>query len=273
MAPAFVPALAARAALTARARTPAVCPRPASAPRGRVVMHGPGGPAAGGGGATTERRPGSAKGFVEEMRFVAMRLHTKDQAPSEGKMEESALPIDAWLPSHAEFLQFLVDSQAVYEYFENDLVAGDHPVFSRFKDTGLERSEALKTDIAYINSLGVPTPKPTAGAAKYVDYMRKLEEKKPEAVLCHWYNYYFAHSAGGRMIGRMMQQKLFDGREFAFYEWESDVKELLAPVRATIDDVASGWTREVKDDCIKETGLAFGFSGQILQNLAKAPAA
>lgn len=39
-----------------------------------------------------DRRPGSHKGFVEEMRFVAMRLHTRDQA-KEGTLEESALPI------------------------------------------------------------------------------------------------------------------------------------------------------------------------------------
>jgi hypothetical protein len=31
-----------------------------------------------GGGA---RRPGENKGFVEEMRFVAMKLHTREQAP------------------------------------------------------------------------------------------------------------------------------------------------------------------------------------------------
>jgi hypothetical protein len=29
-------------------------------------------------------RPGEKKGFVEEMRFVAMKLHTKEQAPKEG---------------------------------------------------------------------------------------------------------------------------------------------------------------------------------------------
>jgi hypothetical protein len=32
-------------------------------------------------------RPGEKKGFVEEMRFVAMKLHTKEQAPKEGKAE------------------------------------------------------------------------------------------------------------------------------------------------------------------------------------------
>jgi hypothetical protein len=30
-------------------------------------------------------RPGEKKGFVEEMRFVAMKLHTREQAPKEGE--------------------------------------------------------------------------------------------------------------------------------------------------------------------------------------------
>ena len=33
-----------------------------------------------------------AAGFVEEMRFVAMKLHTKDQAPKEGGKEAAKQP-------------------------------------------------------------------------------------------------------------------------------------------------------------------------------------
>ena len=72
------------------------------------------------------------------------------------------------------------------------------------------------------------------------------------------------------MIGRLMQDRLFDGRKFNFYEWHTDVKQLLNKVRATIDQVAKDWPRDVKDKCLKETGLAFGYSGTVLQNLAKA---
>lgn len=74
------------------------------------------------------------------------------------------------------------------------------------------------------------------------------------------------------MIGRIMQDRLFDGRQFAFYEWETDVKEILGGVRKVIDQVAEEWSRDVKDECLKETGLAFGYSGTVLQNLAKAEA-
>lgn len=234
-----------------RGAAPAVPPSRARA--ARISMHGPPAAAA---SASAERRPGSHKGFVEEMRFVAMRLHTKDQAPSEGEQEQSAIPIDQWLPSHAEFMQFLVDSLEVYVYFEEVLCGGDSPVFSRFRETGLERVGPLKKDIAYLNGIGVETPQPTEAAVKYVEYMKKLQAAgRDEALLCHFYNYIFAHSAGGRMIGRMMVAKVLDGREMAFYQWESDVKELLVPVRETIDQVAAEWPRDLKDDCLKETSL------------------
>lgn len=204
--------------------------------------------------------------------MVAMRLHTKDQAPSEGKQEASALPIDAWSPSKQDFIQFLIDSRYVYHYFETELVHSGVGGFHRFIDTGLERVAALDKDIQYLNGLGVETTAPTVAATRYVEYMKDLVGTRPESVLCHWYNYYFAHSAGGRMIGRLMQNRLFGGRQFAFYEWEKDVKEILGEVRGTIDEIAAVWPRDVKEECLKETGLAFGYSGTVLQNLAKAAA-
>ena len=52
-------------------------------------------------------------GFVEEMRFVAMRLHTKDQAPKEGGQKAAEQPFQkvrrCWLPSALQrFVMFVV---------------------------------------------------------------------------------------------------------------------------------------------------------------------
>jgi len=217
----------------------------------------------------SERRPGSHKGFVEEMRFVAMRLHTKDQAPKEGKMEESVLPIQEWRPKKEDYLQFLVDSLAVYDYMESTIANSDDPMLSKFANTGLERTEALKKDIAWFESEGYKAQEPTKAATKYIEYLSSLLETKQSAFLCHWYNYYFAHTAGGRMIGRMMSSMLFDGKELEFYIWEKDVKEILGEVRERIDEVAKDWSREVKDECLDETSMAFAYSGTVLGNLAK----
>lgn len=38
------------------------------------------------------------------------------------------------------------------------------------------------------------------------------------AFVCHFYNHYFAHTAGGRMIGKKMAAMLLDGHELHFYQ-------------------------------------------------------
>lgn len=68
-----------------------------------------------------KRYPGEAKGFVEEMRFVAMKLHTKEQS-KEGEKEvkepqEGALI--KWEPTIDGYLKFLVDSKLVYDTLES----------------------------------------------------------------------------------------------------------------------------------------------------------
>jgi len=198
-----------------------------------------------------------------------MRLHTKDQAPKEGKMEESALPIQEWRPKQEDFLQFLVDSKFLYDFMEGHMAASKNPMLNAFANTGLERSLPLKKDIEFFTMQGFAVPQPTQAATNYVNYLDNLLKTKPHAFLCHWYNTYFAHTAGGRMIGKMMTNLLFGGKEFEFYKWEKDVKEILGEVREKIDLVAKDWPREVKDECLNETGLAFGYSGTILRNLAK----
>jgi heme oxygenase len=218
--------------------------------------------------AQSDRRPGSHKGFVEEMRFVAMRLHTRDQA-KEGTLEESALPIQEWRPTQQDYLQFLVDSKHVYEFFENFMEQSQDNMFVNFKQTGLERVPALEQDLNWFRQRGFTVPEPAKPGTAYVDYLLSLVQDKPHALLCHWYNFYFAHTAGGRMIGRLMSKLLFDGHVFEFYKWERDVKEILDQVRVKIDETAKDWPREVKDDCLKETGLSFSYSGTILGHLAK----
>jgi heme oxygenase len=35
----------------------------------------------------------------------------------------------------------------------------------------------------------------------YAALLHKLGKEDPPAFICHYYNFYFAHTAGGRMIG------------------------------------------------------------------------
>lgn len=73
--------------------------------------------------AATEMAPAASgeegsKPFVEEMRAVAMKLHTKDQA-REGEKEPEAPPVSKWEPSVEGYLRFLVDSKLVFQTLED----------------------------------------------------------------------------------------------------------------------------------------------------------
>jgi hypothetical protein len=60
--------------------------------------------------------------------------------------------------------------------------------------------------------------------------VQRLAREDPPAFLCHFYNIYFAHSAGGRMIGKKVSEMCLDGAQLNFYQYEGDLKELLEKV-------------------------------------------
>ena len=73
---------------------------------------------------------------------------------------------------------------------------------SEFRNTGLERSEKLAKDLEWFKEQGHTIPEPSSPGVTYALYLEELSEKDPQAFICHFYNIYFAHSAGGRMIGK-----------------------------------------------------------------------
>ncbi|CAI7829630.1 unnamed protein product [Closterium sp. NIES-54] len=211
-------------------------------------------------------RPGEKKGFIEEMRIRAMKLHTKDQA-KEGEEETKERPLAKWEPTKEGLVQFLVDSKAVFDAMESVVRDSDLPVYRKFLNTGLERSDALAKDLAWFESQGFKIPPPDEAGSSYAKYLAELARSDTPAFICHFYNVYFAHSAGGRMIGRKVSEMLLEGREMAFYQWEGELPDLLAAVREKLNEVAEDWTREQKDHCLEETEKSFKYSGQLLRLL------
>ena len=199
-----------------------------------------------------------------------MKLHTRDQS-KEGE-QAAQTPVAKWEPGHAEYLQFLVDSRHVYQTFE-DIVATNEELVT-YRDSGLERAAALDKDIAWFESEGLEVP-PLGSYGK--EYAARLSEiaaaEQWEVLTCHFYNFYFAHTAGGRMIGKMMSDKLLDGRTLEFYQWErGDPKEELLPkLREQIDNMAGTWSREQKDACLAETAASFKGGGSLLRYLREPP--
>ncbi|KAF8034481.1 hypothetical protein BT93_C0711 [Corymbia citriodora subsp. variegata] len=214
-----------------------------------------------------KRYPGEAKGFVEEMRFVAMKLHTRDQAKEGEKevKEPQERSVVKWEPSVDGYLKFLVDSKLVYDTLEKIVEDSAYPFYAEFRNTGLERSEKLAKDLEWFKEQGYNIPEPSSPGVTYAHHLKELSETDPQAFICHFYNVYFAHSAGGRMIGKKVAEKILDNKELEFYKWDGELPQLLQNVRDKLNKVAESWTREEKDHCLEETEKSFKYSGDILR--------
>ncbi|KAL7547384.1 hypothetical protein ACHAWF_010698 [Thalassiosira exigua] len=203
--------------------------------------------------------------ILEELRDVAMRLHTKQQAPREGQAPAPAKPAEPYVPTRTDYLRFLVDSNAVYEALE-EVVNGDERLAS-FRNTGLERTAALEKDIAWMcEKYDLERPEMGAPGRAYAEELRTMVDGKGRGVpefVCHYYNFYYAHLAGGRMIGKQMSKLLLDGETLEFYKWDEDVNELKAKGKDQIEQLARPWTRKQRDECVDATAAAFRGGGAL----------
>jgi len=178
-------------------------------------------------------------GFIDtELRGAAMRLHTRMQAPQEGQAEatQEEEAKEPYVPTHADYLQFLVDSQHVYRALEE--IVGEHEALAAFRQTGLERTKGLERDISFLmKEYRLERPPVGAFGTKYATLLREMaartsttgssssggDDDQDEAsfvpeFMCHFYNFYFAHTAGGRMIGKKMSSLLLNKQTLEFYK-------------------------------------------------------
>lgn len=215
-------------------------------------------------------RPGEKKGFVEEMRMAAMKLHTRDQSPKEGQRAESENPVQQFTPSREGYLRFLAESKAVYDVLEKVVQDAPKPEYAHFRQTGLERAAPLAKDISWLqNTYKLPAPSVSMDGPgpSYARMLEQAASEDPAAFICHFYNFYFAHTAGGRMIGKKVSEMILDSTTLDFYKWDGDVKDKLSAVKDKINELADSWTREQKDHCLEETHLSFKYSGDILRTI------
>ncbi|KAE8682895.1 Heme oxygenase 1 [Hibiscus syriacus] len=212
-----------------------------------------------------KRYPGEAKGFVEEMRIVAMNciLETK-QRRREGRKQPEERTVKVWEPTVDGYLKTWLIA-VVYDTLEGIIDKAVFPSYAEFRSTGLERSEKLAIDLQWFKEQGYAIPEPTSPGVTYAEYLKELSEKDPQAFICHFYNIYFAHSAGGRMIGKKVAEKILDNKELEFYIWDGDLSQLLQNVRDKLNKVAESCTREEKNHCLEETEKSFKYSGDILR--------
>nr|DAD41213.1 TPA_asm: hypothetical protein HUJ06_015536 [Nelumbo nucifera] len=190
--------------------------------------------------------PGESKGIVEEMRFVAMKLRNDDakkKNSSNGNDDDTNCDEDSssesspddrgdtWQPSMEGFLKYLVDSKLVFQTLDRIVDESDHVAYAHFRKTGLERTEGLLKDLEWFSHQDIAIPQPGTPGVSYAKYLEELAEKSAPLFLCHFYNIYFAHIAGGQVITKQVSEKLLEGRELKFFRWEGDAQELLKGVR------------------------------------------
>lgn len=215
-----------------------------------------------------DKRPYS---FVQdEMRPYAMKLHTTDQAPKEGRQKPKT-PFTKWQPTRQDYLQFLIDSLMVYSTFDKIIL--DHAALHSLRQTGLERTEALQDDIEWLLKFD-PTLQRTEASSRGVAYVRFLHKIAATSIprfICHFYNFYFAHTAGGRLIGAKMADLLLEKRQLKFYQWDGDVKVMLDRTRRKIDEIALAWSLDDKRACLDETPSTFHYGEAILSVISFPP--
>ena len=71
-----------------------------------------------------------------------------------------------------------------------------------FRRTGLERSEGLSKDLEWFSQQNLVIPPPSDPGISYAQCLEEIAEKSAPLFLCHFYNIYFSHIAGGQVIAR-----------------------------------------------------------------------
>ncbi|KAI3975363.1 hypothetical protein MKX01_004450 [Papaver californicum] len=205
--------------------------------------------------------------FVEELRYVAMKLHVKDPSRKGGNNETMAQILMKEKPSLHGYVKFLVDSKVVYDALEKIVTDADYSSYAELKNTGLERSGALTKDLEWFREeIGIQIPPPTTAGTSYASYLEEIAVKNPKAIFCHFYDIYFGLAAGGRMLGKRASEKILEKKELEFYKWNNgELSELLQNAREKLNKVAQGWSREEKDECLEETEISFNYSEDIMK--------
>lgn len=207
--------------------------------------------------------------FVSELKQVAIKLHTKDQA-KKGEQETTQKPFQKWVYTREGYMRFMVHSRRVYSVLEKIVESDDN--YSLFRNTGLERVASLDHDIEWIAAeydLAVPALADENPADVYCQFLEDLSMNNRPAFVCHLYNFYLAHTAGGRMIGKKVADTVLSGGydRLAFYKYNSDLKGLVDNFKQMINTTAEEWTKEERDRSINETPECFKNAGSIMRTM------
>ena len=142
-----------------------------------------------------------------------------------------------------------------------------------FQSTGLERGSALARDIDWLCQTKDLEPlafKVDGPGNTYVQRLQQLADEDIPAFMCHYYNVNFAHTAGGRMIGKAVADKILNGAELDFYKYDGDLDAIKNKVKENIEAVAQTWSEQDRKRSVEQTPDAFSYSGALLKCITQA---
>ncbi|KAH6757814.1 hypothetical protein C2S52_023279 [Perilla frutescens var. hirtella] len=214
-----------------------------------------------------QKQPLEKKKLAEEMRMVAMNLHkrTDDGDKAAVAMAPAGLAISEWEPTLEGYLKFLADTNLIYQALERIVDKAVFPQYAELRNTGLERSEGLAKDMEWLEQNGHSIPQPSSLGINYAHYLHQLSDKDPHAFISHFYMTYFGHTAGGRIIGKKVEEKILNGKELEFYKYQGELPQLLQNVRDKLNKIGEKWSREEKDRCLLEIHNSFNLGSDILR--------
>lgn len=124
-------------------------------------------------------------GFIAtELRGAAMRLHTREQAPKEGEREVS-VQAEPYVPTHMDYLKFLVDSRHVYAALEE--IVDQYDELTLYRNTGLERVKGLDIDIEWMASeFNLEIPEVGAAGLTYAKDLKEIASRSIPAFMCKY---------------------------------------------------------------------------------------
>jgi heme oxygenase len=199
-----------------------------------------------------------------------MKLHPKELF----QKKESNVLSSQQQTTKQDLLQFFCDSLKVYDTLET--IIRKVEILSSLQNHGLERQEALKQDIEWLLGNDKSLTVPVCGQAglDYSNYLEGLITPKQNIpkFICNFYNFYFAHTAGGVVVGKGLSKRLLNDAPLEFYQWKSgNMQELKKEFCEKIDSIAEKWTADEKKDCLGECLTTFRFAGSLLKYVTVPP--
>ncbi|GMH85630.1 hypothetical protein TrST_g3612 [Triparma strigata] len=185
--------------------------------------------------------------YLQNLKRQSIKLHTSEQLGKKPSSSSPAPPRPPPVITKETLKSWLITSHNVHESF--DLRATSLPGLD---SKILSMCPKISSDLSTIYGLDA-VPSDDLGSG-YSEYLKGLDD---ERWMVHYYNFKFAHFAGGKQIYKMIQ--LQTGVEgLRFYE-EVEGRE---GVKGMIEKLGEGWKVEEE-----EVGKSFEWAGKVMRVL------